>query len=37
VFYELSRQAEQTAAITELRAEVEGLKEENRKLLRSAG
>jgi len=36
VFYELSRQAEQTAAITELRAEVEGLKEENRKLLRSA-
>ena len=35
VFYELSRQADQTAAVTELRAEVEGLKEENRKLLGS--
>ena len=35
VFYELSRRADQTAAITELRAEVEGLKEENRKLLGS--
>jgi len=36
VFYELSKQAEQTAAIIQLRAEVEELKEENRKLLRSA-
>ena len=36
VFYELSRQAEQTAAIAALRAEVEGLKEENKKLLSSS-
>jgi aminopeptidase N len=35
VFYDLSKQTDQTARITELRAEVEGLKE-NRKLLRSA-
>ena len=32
VFYELSRRADQTTAITELRAGVEALKEENRKL-----
>ena len=37
VFYELSRQTEQTAAITELKAQVDELKEENRKLVRSAG
>jgi len=36
VFYELSRQADQIAAVARLRAEVEGLKEENRNLLRSA-
>ncbi len=35
VFYELSKQADQTAAITELRAEVVGLKEEKRKLIGS--
>jgi aminopeptidase N len=32
VFYELSRQADQATAVAQLRAEVEGLKEENRKL-----
>jgi len=36
VFYELSRQGNQTMAVTELRAEVEGLREENRKLPGSA-
>ena len=36
VFYELSGQANLTAAVARLKAEVEGLKEENRKLLRSA-
>jgi len=35
VFHGLSRQADQMAAITGLRAEVEGLKEENRRLLRT--
>jgi len=33
VFYELSRQTDQTATITELKAEVEALREEKRKLL----
>jgi aminopeptidase N len=36
VFYELSDQCEQTAAIAELKNEVEGLKEERRKPSRSA-
>ena len=37
VYYDISRGADQAAALTRLKAEVEGLKEENTKLHRSVG
>ena len=37
VYYDLSGESDQAAALTKLRTEIEALKEENKRLLRSAG
>ena len=36
VYYDLARSSDQAAAVVKLKAELEGLKEENRKLLSSS-